>query len=115
MDDARFAEIVAERPVKAMTCDSTNVFSTHEGRSESTLGPALTELIKGASGMVVATRQLLDYDVEGEGVRDVVGHLLHLFLALGRVFLSHSELAVAVAAPREKLCVRGPLAVLVSR
>jgi ribonuclease J len=42
-DDARFAEIVAERPVKAMMCDSTNVFSTHEGRSESTLGPALTD------------------------------------------------------------------------
>jgi ribonuclease J len=54
-DDARFAEIVAERQIKAMTCDSTNVFSTHEGRSESTLGPALTELIKAASGMVVAT------------------------------------------------------------
>ena len=54
-DDARFAEIVAERPVKAMTCDSTNVFSTHEGRSESTLGPALTELIKASTGMVVAT------------------------------------------------------------
>ena len=54
-DDARIREIVAERPVKAMMCDSTNVFSTHEGRSESTLGPALTELIKGASGMVAAT------------------------------------------------------------
>jgi ribonuclease J len=54
-DDARFAEIVAERPVKAMTCDSTNVFSTHEGRSESTLGEPLAELIRGASGMVVAT------------------------------------------------------------
>ncbi len=54
-DDARFAEIVAERPVKAMTCDSTNVFSTHEGRSESTLGPALTDLIRSCSGMVVAT------------------------------------------------------------
>lgn len=54
-DDARIREIVAERPVKAMMCDSTNVFSTHDGRSESTLGPALTELIKGASGMVVAT------------------------------------------------------------
>jgi len=54
-DDARIAGIVAERPVKAMMCDSTNVFSNHEGRSESTLGPALTELIKGASGMVVAT------------------------------------------------------------
>jgi len=54
-DDARIAEIVAERPVKAMMCDSTNVFSNHEGRSESTLGPALTELIRGASGMVAAT------------------------------------------------------------
>jgi len=54
-DDARITDLVAERPVKAMTCDSTNVFSHHEGRSESTLGPALTELIKGASGMVVAT------------------------------------------------------------
>jgi ribonuclease J len=54
-DDARIHEIVAERPVKAMMCDSTNVFSNHEGRSESTLGPALTELIKGAGGMVVAT------------------------------------------------------------
>ena len=54
-DDARFADIVRERPVKALMCDSTNVFSTHEGRSESTLGPALTELIKGAGGMVAAT------------------------------------------------------------
>ena len=54
-DDARFAEIVAERPVKAMTCDSTNVFSTHEGRSESTLAEPLTELIRSRTGMVVAT------------------------------------------------------------
>ena len=54
-DDARIAEIVAERPVKAMTCDSTNVFSTHEGRSEATLAEPLTELIKSCSGMVVAT------------------------------------------------------------
>lgn len=54
-DDARFAQIVEERPVKAMTCDSTNVFSTHEGRSESTLAEPLTELIRSCSGMVVAT------------------------------------------------------------
>ncbi len=54
-DDARIAEIVKERPVKAMMCDSTNVFSTHAGRSESTLGPALTDLIRSASGMVAAT------------------------------------------------------------
>ncbi len=54
-DDARFAEIVAEKPVKAMTCDSTNVFSTHAGRSESTLAEPLTQLIRGCTGMVVAT------------------------------------------------------------
>jgi ribonuclease J len=54
-DDARFAEIVAERPVKAMTCDSTNVFSLHAGRSEATLAEPLTELIRSCSGMVVAT------------------------------------------------------------
>lgn len=54
-DDARIAEIVAENPVKAMTCDSTNVFSTHAGRSEATLAEPLTELIRSRSGMVVAT------------------------------------------------------------
>lgn len=54
-DDARIADIVKERPVKAMTCDSTNVFSTHEGRSEATLAEPLTELIQSRSGMVVAT------------------------------------------------------------
>ncbi|WP_374393670.1 ribonuclease J [Tabrizicola sp.] len=54
-EDSRIAEIVAERPVKAMTCDSTNVFSTHEGRSEATLAEPLAELIRSRSGMVVAT------------------------------------------------------------
>lgn len=54
-DDARITEIVAERPVKAMTCDSTNVFSTHEGRSEATLAEPLAELIRSRTGMVVAT------------------------------------------------------------
>ncbi len=54
-DEELMAEVAAESPVKVFACDSTNVFSTHEGRSESTLGAPLTELIKGASGMVVAT------------------------------------------------------------
>jgi len=54
-DDARFAAIAAETPVKALMCDSTNVFSPHPGRSESTLKTPLAELIKGAGGMVVAT------------------------------------------------------------
>ncbi len=54
-DDAVMEAIAAERPIKALMCDSTNVFSTHEGRSESTLKAPIAELIKGAGGMVVAT------------------------------------------------------------
>lgn len=53
--DERFAAIAAETPVKALMCDSTNVFSLHAGRSESTLKGPLAEMIKGAGGMVVAT------------------------------------------------------------
>jgi len=53
--DERFAAIAAETPVKALMCDSTNVFSLHAGRSESTLKTPLAEMIKGAGGMVVAT------------------------------------------------------------
>ncbi|MFC7703459.1 ribonuclease J [Plastorhodobacter daqingensis] len=41
--------------VKVLLCDSTNVFSLHPGRSESSLPEALTELVAGARGMVVAT------------------------------------------------------------
>ena len=54
-DDARFEQIAAEVPVKALMCDSTNVFSQHAGRSESTLHVPISELIAGAGGMVVAT------------------------------------------------------------
>ena len=54
-DDEAIKAIAAERPVKALMCDSTNVFSTHPGRSESTLGTALRELISKSGGMVVAT------------------------------------------------------------
>ena len=50
-----FRQIAAEMPVKALMCDSTNVFSLHPGRSESTLREPIRELIAGAKGMVVAT------------------------------------------------------------
>jgi len=53
-DETIFARIGAEG-VKALVCDSTNVFSPHPGRSESSLPGAITELVKGAPGMVVAT------------------------------------------------------------
>lgn len=53
-DPAAFEEI-AKDGIKALVCDSTNVFSPEAGRSEATLPDAITELVAGASGMVVAT------------------------------------------------------------
>jgi len=41
--------------VRAMTCDSTNIFSPNPGRSEATLAQPITELVKGQKGLVVAT------------------------------------------------------------
>ena len=46
---------VAKNGVKALVCDSTNVFSTHEGRSEASLGQDIEALISKAPKMVVAT------------------------------------------------------------
>jgi ribonuclease J len=53
-DPAAFEEI-AKDGIKALVCDSTNVFSPDAGRSEATLPDAITELVSGAQGMVVAT------------------------------------------------------------
>ena len=46
---------IATHGVTALVCDSTNVFSTHEGRSESSLGPEITDLVGRSRGMMVAT------------------------------------------------------------
>jgi len=53
-DPKLWAEI-AKPGVKALVCDSTNIFSRHDGRSETSVGPEITKLVAGASGMVVAT------------------------------------------------------------
>ncbi|WP_333827766.1 ribonuclease J [Pararhodobacter sp.] len=53
-DEDVFARLGAEG-IKALVCDSTNVFTPHPGRSESTLPAAITELVRNAPGMVVAT------------------------------------------------------------
>ncbi|MCK0168996.1 ribonuclease J [Jannaschia sp. S6380] len=46
----------ASKPgVRALVCDSTNVFSKHEGRSESEVAPNLIPLVASAKGMFVAT------------------------------------------------------------
>ena len=46
---------IAKDGVKALVCDSTNVFSPNPGRSEVTVGPEITKLVSEAKGMVVAT------------------------------------------------------------
>ncbi|MDP5084065.1 MAG: ribonuclease J [Yoonia sp.] len=48
-------EEVSKDGVKALVCDSTNVFTHAPGRSENTIGGAITEMMKEAAGMVVAT------------------------------------------------------------
>jgi ribonuclease J len=53
-DPALWADVCKDG-VKALICDSTNVFSKTAGRSEATLGPDIEELVSSASGMVVAT------------------------------------------------------------
>ncbi len=54
-DDAMWEGIAAERPVKALMCDSTNVFSNHPGRSEATLAGPMAELVGKSTGLFVAT------------------------------------------------------------
>ncbi|MBD0864867.1 MAG: ribonuclease J [Rhodobacteraceae bacterium] len=46
---------VSQPGIKALLCDSTNVFSGHPGRSESEIVPNIKKLIMGVEGMVVAT------------------------------------------------------------
>ncbi|MDT8328480.1 MAG: ribonuclease J [Roseovarius sp.] len=41
--------------VKALVCDSTNVFSTNEGRSEATVATPITELVAQSKGMFICT------------------------------------------------------------
>lgn len=55
-DPAEWHRIANEgQGVKVLTCDSTNVFSPHPGRSETSLATPLAELIAAQQGMVVAT------------------------------------------------------------
>ncbi|NCO87031.1 MAG: ribonuclease J [Rhodobacterales bacterium] len=53
--DRALWDSVAKPGVRALVCDSTNVFSLMPGRSEATLGGDITALFKSATGMVVAT------------------------------------------------------------
>ena len=53
--DADLIREAAKDGVKALVCDSTNVFSRQEGRSEALVGPEIKELVERSKGMFVAT------------------------------------------------------------
>jgi ribonuclease J len=53
--DPALWEEVSRGGVRALVCDSTNVGVTRPGRSETSIRPAIRELIARAEGMVVAT------------------------------------------------------------
>ncbi|MBM3612418.1 MAG: ribonuclease J [Alphaproteobacteria bacterium] len=53
-DEAMLREI-GDEGVRVLTCDSTNIFVPHPGRSESALIEPIGELVKSARGMVAAT------------------------------------------------------------
>ncbi|MEM6303607.1 MAG: ribonuclease J [Pseudomonadota bacterium] len=53
--DAALWREVCKDGVKALACDSTNVFSLEPGRSEASVGPEIEKLVASAEGMVVAT------------------------------------------------------------
>ena len=53
--DAEMWGEIAKGGVKALVCDSTNVFSMQAGRSESTIGKPIEELIASSTGLVAAT------------------------------------------------------------
>ncbi len=53
--DRELWEEVAKPGVKALVCDSTNVFSPKEGRSEASIAPEITKFVAAQDGMVVAT------------------------------------------------------------
>lgn len=53
--DAAMFDAIGASGVKAFICDSTNVFISHPGRSEASLTEEMGALMRGATGMVVAT------------------------------------------------------------
>jgi ribonuclease J len=53
--DAGLYKEIGKIGVRALICDSTNVFSNHAGRSEATIAQPIENLIEQATGMVAAT------------------------------------------------------------
>ncbi len=85
---------VAATGVRALVCDSTNVFSPDRGRSEASLAPEIEDLLSSATGMVAATTfasnvaRLRTLAEAGQRVgRSVVllGQAMHRMVTAGKV------------------------------
>ncbi len=53
--EAKLWHEVGRKGIKALVCDSTNIFVDRQGRSEATLGPEIAKLIFDSPGLVAAT------------------------------------------------------------
>lgn len=53
--DPAMLAAIGRSGVKVLTCDSTNVMNRHPGRSEATLRAPISDLMRNAKGLVVAT------------------------------------------------------------
>ena len=55
-DPVMWKQVATENgPIKVLACDSTNIFSTHPGRSEAVLATPITEWVMTQKNLVVAT------------------------------------------------------------
>ena len=55
--------------------------------------------------MMITTGELLNYNVEGKRVRDMVCDLLHLLFSRRLILLCKAELAELVTAPGKEFCI----------
>jgi ribonuclease J len=102
-DPEAFRQIAAEGPIRALMCDSTNVFSSHPGRSESTLRDPIRDLVAGAKGMVVATTfasNVARLRTLAEAAQAAGRHICLLGRAMKRMVAAAQEAGVLTDFPR---------------
>ena len=121
-DEALFKD-VASTPIRALMCDSTNVFSKDVGRSEADLKQPFVELIESAQGMVVATsfasniarlKNLAEAAQEAERSICVLGRSMQRMLEYARVSGVLGDFPSLVPLEDAKLIPRANLMLIVT-
>jgi len=114
---------VAKGGIKALICDSTNIFSENPGRSEATLVEPITDLIKTAEGLVCATtfasnvarvRTLAEAGVAAGRSICVMGRAMQRMIAVARETGVLSEFPDTVSVEDARDIPRGDLMLLVT-